>query len=402
MRLLKLTVEGVPLFKDDRLELDFFAKDRVPRLNDGMLVADVTQVGYAKSVFSQNIVGISGVNASGKTTTLRLIRLVLDSLAGEVLAREFRGENLLLGKVGRKLDVTAVFWHADSFYLIESRLSFPEDSTLSLPGHLFYEDETIWTLRARRVNRGMISDTKVFKKNAVITRRRNGTADDPLALSEEQLMLLGDSRSIVSVITGRVRTNATSINRELLAQTMPAPVVQAFDPSVERLDWNQENEVYTLKFKGEPARVVDRNVASILLSRGTIYGTELVNKAIDVLRMGSYLLIDEIEEAINRSLVATVLDLFASPVTNPNGAQLIFTTHYPELLDVLHRKDNVYLLVRDLDNRTEAIKYADRVKRIENKKSEVVMSDLIKGSMPRYPDVRAMRNYVRERVNEQD
>ncbi|MBR3315652.1 MAG: ATP-binding protein [Atopobiaceae bacterium] len=402
MRLLKLIVEGVPLFKDDRLDIDLFAQDRVPRQDDGMLVADVTRVGRAKSVFSQNIVGISGVNATGKTTTLRLIRLVLDLLAGEVLTREFRGENLLLGKVGKKLDVKAVFWHADAFYLIESRLSFPDDSTLFLPGRLFYEDETIWMLAVGRVNRRMISDIQTFKRNAVIIRRRNGTADDPLALSEEQLMLLGDSRSIVSVITGRVRTNATSIHRELLAQTMPAPVVQAFDPSVEILDWNQENEVYTLKFRGEPARVVDRNVAGILLSRGTIYGTELVNKAVDVLGTGSYLLIDEIEEAINRSLVATVIDLFASPVTNPNGAQLIFTTHYPELLDVPHRKDNVYLLVRDLDNRTEVIKYSDRVSRIENKKSEVVMSDLIKGSMPRYPDVRAMRNYVRGRVNGQD
>jgi AAA15 family ATPase/GTPase len=182
-------------------------------------------------------------------------------------------------------------------------------------------------------------------------------------------------------------------------QTLATPVVQAFDPSVERLDWDSQNEVYTLQFKGERERVVDRNVAALLLSRGTVFGAEMVNCAMEVLACGGYLLVDEMEEAINRSLVATVIDLFASPVTNPHGAQLVFTTHYPELLDVLHRKDNVYLLVRGGDHRTEAVRYSDRVRRIENKKSEVVLSDLIQGTMPRYPDVRAMRDHVRSYVN---
>lgn len=88
---------------------------------------------------------------------------------------------------------------------------------------------------------------------------------------------------------------------------------------------------------------------------------------------------------MNRSLVATIIDLFASPITNPHGAQLVFTTHYPELLDVLRRKDNVYLLVRGDDLRTEVIKYSDRVRRIENKKSEVVLADLINPEFPAPP-----------------
>lgn len=140
-------------------------------------------------------------------------------------------------------------------------------------------------------------------------------------------------------------------------------------------------------------------MAVALLSRGTVYGAEMVNQAVEILSVGGFLLVDEIEEAINRSLVATVIGLFASPVTNPRGAQLVFTTHYPELLDTLHRKDNVYLLVRGEDGRAEAVKYSERIRRIENKKSEVVLSDMIKGSMPRYPDVQALRDYVRERVN---
>lgn len=398
MRLLKLIIEGANLYENDRLELDLFATDRVPRHEDGLLLADVTRVGET-SICSQNVVGISGVNASGKTTTLRLLRLVLDSLAGEVLAREFRGEDLMLGKVGGRLRIVATFWHESEFYLVDSTLVRSAASSLALRGGLSYEDETIWRLETKRVNRQMIADPAEFIRHAEVVRCRYGDPGDPMVLSEDQLMLLGDNRSIVSIITGKVRAQAMQPKRRLLTQTLPAPVVQVFDPSVERLEWDRENEVYTLQFRGEPPRIVDRNMALVLLSRGTVYGTELVQQAIDVLSGGTYLLVDEIEEAINRSLVATVIDLFVSPITNPYGAQLVFTTHYPELLDVLHRKDNVYLLVRGEDGHTEAVKYSSRVRRIENKKSEVVLSDLIKGSMPRYPDVQAMREYVRRSVN---
>ena len=65
----------------------------------------------------------------------------------------------------------------------------------------------------------------------------------------------------------------------------------------------------------------------------------------------------------------------------------------------MRRKDNVIVLVRNESFETEVIKYSDRIARIENKKSDVIINNVIKGSMPKYPDVRAMRSYVRERVN---
>jgi len=401
MRLLRMSVSGVSLYRDDTLELNLFASDRVPRV-DGEPIADVTQVDGTTSIFSQNVVGISGVNASGKTVTLGLVRLVLDLLAGDVSMRGFGGQRLTLGKTGEVIRVSATFSHDGSLYLVESRLRKSGRNVLShgtLASTFSFEDETLWRLNAKRPNRRMVADESAFGASAEVVRTRHGDAGDPAALTDAELALLGPHRSIVSAVTGRIRATVATPLRELPARTLAAPVVQAFDPNVERLEWDEENEVYILKFRGERERVVDRNVARALLSRGTVYGVELVEQATDVLSCGGYLLVDEMEEAINRSLVATVIDLFASPVTNPRGAQLVFTTHYPELLDVLHRKDCVYLLVRGEDARAEAVRYSDRVGRIENKKSEVVLSDLIRGTMPRYPDVRAMREYVRGRVN---
>lgn len=111
------------------------------------------------------------------------------------------------------------------------------------------------------------------------------------------------------------------------------------------------------------------------------------------------MLVDEIETSLNRSLVGAIINLFASPATNPHGAQLIFTTHVPELLDEVRRKDAVYVLRKDNGVKTEVVRYSDEVKRIENKKSAAILRNVVRGSMPNYPDVQAMRMYVKGRVD---
>ena len=116
------------------------------------------------------------------------------------------------------------------------------------------------------------------------------------------------------------------------------------------------------------------------------------------LESGGVLLVDELENHLNRQLVNVVVDLFASRETNPQGAVLVFTTHYPQLLDHIHRKDDVYFLAHGEAGLTKIVKYGDKVERIENKKSEVFASNYIKGTAPRYVDVRTLRHLVSESV----
>jgi hypothetical protein len=123
-----------------------------------------------------------------------------------------------------------------------------------------------------------------------------------------------------------------------------------------------------------------------------------VRCAVEILEGGGYLLIDEMENHLNRQLVNVLLDLFDSRKTNPHGATIVFTTHYPQLLDYVHRKDNVYFLARTNSNVTEIVKYGDVVKRIENKKSEVFSSNFVKGTAPRYADVAKLKGIVEDAV----
>lgn len=399
MRLLHFEVEGASLFEGGALSFDLIATDRVTNQADSNLLCDVSRVGSIGSVFSLNVIGITGVNASGKTTLLNLLRFVLTQLTGEYEMREFSLPQKRLGKLDEDLVIRAVFYHEGFYYLIESELkrSVPDlHLSTSEAADLFtYGDETVWILTVPRPKRSLLVNTNDFKDNAEVFLRRNGD----FSISDDVRRLLNDRTSIAIYITKRVPLMVESLRRELPAITMPTEVIQAFDGSVEKLAWDSEAQVFHIKFKGEPERIVGMKAAVAMLSRGTIEGAELIDHAIGVLKQGGYFIVDEIEESLNRSLVSTVIELFASPVTNPRGAQLVFSTHYPEILDSVHRKDAVYVLVRNEDWRTSVVKFADSITRIENKKSVVINNNIIRGSMPRYPDVQAMRDYVRMCVN---
>lgn len=70
-----------------------------------------------------------------------------------------------------------------------------------------------------------------------------------------------------------------------------------------------------------------------------------------VLQKGGVLLADELERELHPTLVNLILSKFQRKRTNPNGAQIIFTTHNTELLNLeLLRKDQIYLV--DKQSRT--------------------------------------------------
>lgn len=61
------------------------------------------------------------------------------------------------------------------------------------------------------------------------------------------------------------------------------------------------------------------------------------------LRKGGVLLVDEIERELHPALVNYIISKFQSKNTNPRGAQIIFTTHNTELMNLeLLRKDQIY------------------------------------------------------------
>ena len=68
-------------------------------------------------------------------------------------------------------------------------------------------------------------------------------------------------------------------------------------------------------------------------SQGTLTWLATVGPAIDALRLGQVLCIDELDASLHPTLTATLVDMFKDPDLNTLGAQILFTTHDMALLD---------------------------------------------------------------------
>ena len=77
---------------------------------------------------------------------------------------------------------------------------------------------------------------------------------------------------------------------------------------------------------------------------------------------------------------------------NKNGATLIFSTHYSELLDEFDRNDGIYV-VRNKEG-ISAENLANILKRNDIKKSEVYDSDYLGGTVPAYEAYIALKKVL--------
>ena len=76
MKLLRITAEGLPLFKE-KLDLNFYAQQRVAEEQKNILYS------LFSNVYLNSVNGFIGINASGKTSVLKVILLVLELLNNE-------------------------------------------------------------------------------------------------------------------------------------------------------------------------------------------------------------------------------------------------------------------------------------------------------------------------------
>ena len=86
-------------------------------------------------------------------------------------------------------------------------------------------------------------------------------------------------------------------------------------------------------------------------SEGTRTWFGLIGPVLTALQSGSMVIFDELDASLHPTLSAELLRVFQSRITNPYGAQLIFTSHDTSLLNHLNR-DEVWLTEKRLDGST--------------------------------------------------
>lgn len=98
-------------------------------------------------------------------------------------------------------------------------------------------------------------------------------------------------------------------------------------------------------------------------SSGTVMWLSLAFPALDVLRHGGVLVVDEIDSSLHPHLADTLIGFFQDPESNPYGAQLIFTSHDSHLLSPQGalglRREQIWFTEKDNDGATELFSLAD-------------------------------------------
>ncbi|WP_288126870.1 AAA family ATPase [Thiomonas sp.] len=103
-----------------------------------------------------------------------------------------------------------------------------------------------------------------------------------------------------------------------------------------------------------------------LESSGTKSAFALLSLLLPALHSGGLAVIDEFESDLHPHMINAILDLFASSRTNPHNAQLVFTSHAMEVLNLLEKYHIVLV-----EKNAECESSATRLDRIADARSDV-------------------------------
>lgn len=392
MRLLSYAISGLRLYENHECRMDLYAIDAVREPGYTHMLD-----GAARNISVNTVIGIAGINASGKTTALRVTELALAVAGGMSLGSLNPDLFPLYDTMDDRIGVRALFEQDGRFHFIDSLLERTGEGRTPLR----FIRETL-SIHHGKLSKKMLASamngTLDSERWTVLSSRNVGRPGVRGELSADAKRYLPPDRSICGAFV-----KDTDIATELLPVSptltvSPArPVVTLFDASIERLDYDKDG--IHLKFRNEgKEREVTPNSLVNMVSSGTLRGGALAVRALETLRAGGYLIVDELENSINKQLVFTIMDLFASPVTNPHGATLLFSTHYPELLDHFTRKDSIWFAVRD--GKGFALRNLGAyLGRTDLKKSVSFFANRVPGTAPSYAAVRALQDYAERYVH---
>ena len=389
MKILRIRYENIPLFHDGCFEFSFLAEDRVSD------PAQVFQI--RKNLYTQKLTALVGINASGKTSALKLIYLAMSIVLERGSLNTLVYDKSLLQD---ETKITIDFCHGDSCYELHSIIGKRAPSR-STGTELYFKEEQLFKKPLASIK---------SKKDALYFNQTR------LALQRSQLpkdalgFLKFDVSIVISIMTDRqlpaIRSLIAFINNNalMLYGQFASEVLHAFDSNLEMLSSSMidNNISYTIKFKSDPRtfHVTSEWVLNNLISSGTIKGQNIMMLIEDVLQTGGYLIVDELENHMNKELVHMITNIFKNEHINKYGACLIFSTHYAEILDFMDRKDNIYITRRNqTDASIELLNYASEVKRNDVKKSDVILSNYIEGTAPSYESIQALEDYLCSRMD---
>lgn len=370
MKILRIKAQGLPLFKQN-LDIAFYAQQRVSEDDKERLFKLLSK----PSVYLHSANAFIGINASGKTSVLKAIQLALSIVNNEPINHV--DAKTILG--GTKKAVFHIYFYDanQNICCLETEITSHKTKT----GDFVYSivNEKLWEKPVCSVqSRKALTDFSGLEPGAI----RN---ENEMFLSDDVSFIIAHNKKTKDTLEIRSLLSFTNVNVLPFSEDIPLEVIAFLDPTIEKLCFEQmENKSFIhLKFKGED-EIVLNNAMDLeqYLSSGTIKGIITFSLVKEVLQSGGYILVDEIENHFNKEIVTTLVRFFMDSRFNKKGGTLIFTTHYPELLDEYDRNDGIYI-VRNR-NGIMADNLSNILTRNDIKKSDAYQSGFLEGTTPAY------------------
>ena len=368
MKILRITVNGLPLFKQE-LDLLFYTQQRVGEDDKEKLYK------IEPNYYLHTACAFIGINASGKTSVLKVINLALNILRNEPI-NHVESRNIL-GACERATFKICFLDKKNNVYCLKTVIT----SKKAKAGRYVYSiiEEKLWEKPISSV-----------KSKKYLT---DFTAISPIAVRNTEEAYLPDDVSFIIAHNKKANDKIdvfsllsyTNINILPFTEDIPLEVIAFLDPTIEKLYFEKvEDKAYIhLKFKDEEEIILNNAVElEQYLSSGTIKGIITFSMVKEVLASGGYILVDELENHFNKEIVVTLMRFFMDSSLNKNGSTLIFTTHYPELLDEYDRNDAIYIVRNRNGITAENLSYI--LKRNDIKKSDAYQSGFLAGTTPAY------------------
>lgn len=395
MKLLKIEIEGINLFEDNRFKIEFLAEKKVFEYE----VEENIITRISNTVYDLNTISLLGINASGKTTTLKLVSEMLSIFINN---KSLDYNTDLKNYIDDKITCKNYIYHDRTLYKLVSviKKDVKEEK-------LYFTQETLYVKKiSNHISRKSFFD---FDKEKHLEMKREGIDSDFLK-DEDSIFSkwLNKELKEESQIAIKNFTTKTNFNVQYsYLKNLPISYINYLDNSIEYFNLVETEKHSTprfeIKFKDSAESIlIEFRELEQYLSSGTIRGISIFVEMLFVLKTGGYLILDEIENHLNKVIVKNIIEIFNSKV-NKYGATLLFSTHYPEIIDSIDRSDSIYIFRKT--NRIKIDRLSNLLTTKGKDRTDIIKSDVflsgLFGTAPSYKNFMKMCEDIEEFVKEE-
>ena len=386
LNLLKIRANGYKMLEDN-FELNLTSRTRVYQEEKEKEMYEID-----KGLYTFRTLAFVGGNSSGKSTVLSLmlkVLLFLQTGRWEYVQREFNKD---------VINIETLFYLDGYLYNYNFSLGKIDINNIS-PANKYSPlvNERLLKLKYDKI-RGIKNLDLIYDNGDDISELFNSSLNDTSAIIKitNNNVLVDDfnnnniSNFNETIVRNTFFTSLNSCDKKLVSS-----IIKLLDDSIEYIIYDNTDHVY-FKRINESERIIPQAELLAILSAGTFRGVELFIRCINALKNGKVFIVDEIENCFQKNLVFNLLFLFNDSKLNSKGAQLLFSTHYVEILDYLSRRDSIFITHKNNSKITVNNLYSDYEVRTELSKSKQFDNNVFNTSLNYKQVLEVRRNLVDE------